>query len=157
MLNVLAPGLVSLSSFFTGLATVYSPRLNPNHETSNEPSLIFPRLGKMTPSGLLVVLGCSLGSSCHNSHYISHSAQCTHSSQPRPGLSMCRKAFSEKKRTWTNFQLLTEDTCPAGWARKSPMTPLLLYDSTAQPKWCCPRGVSTPLISVFRASPTQQV
>lgn len=91
--RVPAPGLVSwlqawcpaflshCANFSLVFKTQSQP--SPNHATSRKPSLLFLRLGKMSPSGLLVALGNSLGDSCHKRHCVYHGAECTHSTQPR--------------------------------------------------------------------------
>ena len=70
------------------------PQSNPNHDTTRKPPLIFLRLGKMSPSGLPVAPGCSLGGSC-----VWQVPNVPAALGPGPGPSRCWKACSEQTVT----------------------------------------------------------
>lgn len=133
-----------MSSSSSGLTSLYSLKLNPNYATSRKPSLVFPRLGKRTPSGLLGAPGCSLGGSCHNRHCTRHGAQRT-------------AALSPGWKRLVNKAAKDRDLLPLVHRRHLPCWPgqKVTHDPAAQPRWPCSRAKRTPLASQ-RAEPALQ-
>lgn len=130
--SVLALGLVSLPSFFTGLTSLYSSKSNPNHATSRNPSLTFP--------GLLVAPGCSLGGSCHTRQCVSLVSNGPAALSPRPGPSECWKALGEQNSQGHG----TPFTC----SRRTPLQVRLGQKVTHDPSAAVPIPQPSPAAGV---------
>lgn len=87
------PGVPALLFHWANFSLFFKTQLqsNPNHDTTRKPPLIFLRLGKMPPSGLLVAPGCPLGGSC-----VCQVPNVPAALGPGPGPSRCWKACSEQ-------------------------------------------------------------
>lgn len=112
----------------------------------------------MTHSGLLVAPGHSLGGSCHSRHCLSwHLVHPQCSAQGLAQTGAGKHSVQETMEAWTYVQLFTQDTCPAGGARKPPTTPLSgKFHSPAQVVVSWRGEVGAPLPSWYvRASPQQ--